>query len=218
MGASEPAIKRRFTLLEKHLDERLRRCVAAAEAEALGSGGISVVSRATGVSRRAIRRGIEELHERADTKRGERRVRKPGGGRKKSVDKDPSLLADLERLIEPTTRGDPETPLRWTCRSVRQLAGELQRQGHKVSYWLVGELLRELGYSLQANRKTIEGSNHPDRNAQFEHISRRTRTFLRAGDPVISVDTKKNWTVPGSGPGLPSLVSGLLALDLADLE
>jgi len=191
MVASEPTIKRRFTLLEKHLDERLRRCVAAAEADALGSGGISIVSRATGVSRRAIRRGAEELREAAHEKSGDQRVRKPGGGRKKSIDKDPSLLADLERLIEPTTRGDPETPLRWTCRSVRQLAEELQRQGHKVSYWLVGELLRHLGYSLQANRKTIEGSDHPDRNEQFEHISRRTRTFLRAGDPVISVDTKK---------------------------
>jgi transposase len=191
MGASEPTIKRRFTLLEKHLDERLRRCVAAAEAEALGSGGISIVSRATGVSRRAIRRGSKELRETVGAKSGDRRVRKPGGGRKKSVDKDPSLLADLERLIEPTTRGDPETPLRWTCRSVRQLADELQRHGHRVSYWLVGELLRDLGYSLQANRKTIEGSDHPDRNEQFEHISRRTRVFLRAGDPVISVDTKK---------------------------
>src|SRR5712691_8817280 len=155
MVASEPTIKRRFTLLEKHLDERLRRCVAAAEADALGVGGISIVSRATGVSRRAIRRGVEELREPAHAKSGDR-VRKPGGGRKKSADKDPSLLADLERLIEPTTRGDPETPLRWTCRSVRQLAEELQRQGHSVSYWLVGELLRELGYSLQANRKTVE--------------------------------------------------------------
>ena len=191
MVASDPAIKRRFTLLEKHLDERLRRCVAAAEADALGSGGISIVSRATGVSRRAIRRGAEELREAARAGSDERRIRKPGGGRKKAVDKDPALLADLERLVEPTTRGDPETPLRWTCRSVRQLAEELQRQGHKVSYWLVAELLHDLGYSLQANRKTIEGSSHPDRNDQFEHISRRTRAFLRTGDPVISVDTKK---------------------------
>jgi transposase len=188
MGASEPSIKQRFKLLERHLDERLRRCVAAAEADAVGSGGLSIVSRATGVSRRAIRRGIQELREPGN---GERRIRKAGGGRKKTVDKDPSLLADLERLVDATTRGDPETPLRWTCRSVRQLADELERQGHRVSHQLVSELLHDLGYSLQANRKTIEGIEHPDRNAQFEYINRRTRAFLRRGDPVISVDTKK---------------------------
>src|SRR5437867_3475852 len=181
---------RRFKLLEKHLDERLRRCVAAAEAAALGPRGISIVSRATGVSRRAIRRGLTELREAAGpSPRG--RIRRPGGGRKRARAKDPTLGRDLEQLVEPTTRGDPESPLRWTCKSVRQLAAELQRQGHQASHQLVSELLHELGYSLQANRKTLEGTSHPDRNAQFEYINRQVRAFLRTGDAVISVDTKK---------------------------
>ncbi|MGH9320811.1 MAG: ISAzo13 family transposase [Vicinamibacteria bacterium] len=191
MVVSEGGIQRRFELVEGHLDERQRRLVAAAEAEALGARGISVVSRATGVSRQAIRRGMQELREPAQRRTGEVRIRKAGGGRKRATEKDSSLVADLERLVEPSTRGDPESPLRWTCKSVRQLADELQRQGHRVSYQLVSELLHELGYSLQANRKTIEGASHPDRDAQFQHINRRVRLFLRAGDPVISVDTKK---------------------------
>lgn len=191
MVVGEAGIQRRFELLEAHLDERQRRLVAAAEVEALGVRAISVVSRSTGVSRQAIRRGMQELQEPAQRRIGGQRIRKPGGGRKKATEKDPSLVADLEQLVEPTTRGDPESPLRWTCKSVRQLADELQHQGHQASHQLVSELLSELGYSLQANRKTIEGSNHPDRNAQFEHINRRVRRFLRAGDPVISVDTKK---------------------------
>jgi transposase len=184
------AIGRRFELLEGFLDERLRRYVAGAEAEAIGRGGISLVSRATGVSRRAIRVGIAELK----TPKGKRlrgRVRKPGGGRKRTVDKDPKLLVDLEKLIEPTTRGDPETPLRWTCKSVRVLARELKRRGHKTSHRMVAELLHGLDYSLQANRKTIEGASHPDRNRQFEYISRKAKEYLRSKDPVISVDTKK---------------------------
>jgi len=191
MVVKEAGIQRRFELVAGHLDERQRRLVAAAEAEALGTRGISVVSRATGVSRQAIRRGMQELREPAQRRTGEVRIRKPGGGRKRATEKDSSLVADLERLVEPSTRGDPESPLRWTCKSVRQLADELQRQGHRVSYQLVSELLHELGYSLQANRKTIEGTSHPDRDAQFQHINRRVRLFLRAGDPVISVDTKK---------------------------
>jgi hypothetical protein len=191
MVAGEPGIQCRFKLLAKHLDERVRRLVAAAEAEALGPRGISLVSRSTGVSRRAIRQGIEELRQPAPSSRGAARIRKSGGGRKKAVEKDPSLLADLERLVEPTTSGDPESPLRWTCKSVRQLAQELRRGGHQTSHQLVSEMLHDLGYSLQANRKTVEGAQHPDRNAQFEHIHRKARLFLRAGDPVISVDTKK---------------------------
>jgi len=191
MVVGEAGIQRRFELLERHLDERQRRLVAAAEVEALGARSISVVSRSTGVSRQAIRRGMQELQEPVQRRTGEQRIRKPGGGRKKATEKDQSLVADLEQLVEPTTRGDPETPLRWTCKSVRQLADELQHQGHQASHQLVSELLWELGYSLQANRKTIEGSSHPDRDAQFEHINRRVRLFLRAGDPVISVDTKK---------------------------
>jgi len=191
MVADEVGIRHRFGVLEKHLDERMRRLVAAAEAEALGVRGISIVSRSTGVSRQAIRRGMQELREAALEEKGPHRIRKPGGGRKRTTEKDPSLLRDLERLVEATTRGDPESPLRWTCRSVRQLAQELERRDHRASYQLVSELLHDLGYSLQANRKTIEGSSHPDRDAQFEHINRRVRSFLRAGDPVISVDTKK---------------------------
>jgi transposase len=190
MGVPDSGAARRFKLLEKQLDERMRRCVAAAEAEALGPRGISIVSRATGVSRQAIRRGLTELRETARARLAGR-IRQPGGGRKRTRDKDPTLLRDLEHLVEPTTRGDPESPLRWTCKSVRQLAAELQRQGHRVSHQLVSELLQELGYSLQANRKTIEGASHPDRNAQFEYINRRVRALLRAGDPVISIDTKK---------------------------
>jgi len=191
MVVGEAGIQRRFELLERHLDERQRRLAAAAEVEALGARAISVVSRSTGVSRQAIRRGMQELQEPAQRRTGEQRIRRPGGGRKKALEKDRSLVTDLEQLVEPTTRGDPETPLRWTCKSVRQLADELQHQGHRASHQLVSELLSELGYSLQANRKTIEGSSHPDRDAQFEHINRRVRLFLRAGDPVISVDTKK---------------------------
>jgi transposase len=190
MVVTDSGAARRFKLLEQQLDERMRRCVAAAEAEALGPRGISIVSRATGVSRQAIRRGLTELHEAAPAGVAGR-IRRPGGGRKRTREKDPTLLRDLERLVEPTTRGDPESPLRWTCKSVRELATALQRQGHRVSHQLVSELLQELGYSLQANRKTIEGASHPDRNAQFEYINRQVRACVRAGDPVISIDTKK---------------------------
>ena len=187
MVALDSGAARRCELLEKQLDERLRRCVAAAEAAVLGPRGVSIVSRATGVSRQAIRRGLTELRESARGVTG--RIRQPGGGRKRTRDNDPTLLRDLEQLVEPTTRGDPESPLRWTCKSVRQLATELQRQGHRVSHQLVSELLQELGYSLQANRKTIEGTSHPDRNAQFEYINRQVRACVRSGDPVISIDT-----------------------------
>jgi hypothetical protein len=189
MVVADSGTARRFKLLEQQLDERMRRCVAAAEAAALGAGGISIVARATGVSRRAIRRGLAELHEARPAVVG--RVRRPGGGRKRAQAKDPTLVQDLEHLVEPTARGDPESPLRWTCKSVRQLAAELARQGHRASRQLVSELLQALGYSLQANRKTIEGAKPPDRNKQFEYINRRVRAFLRSGDPVISVDTKK---------------------------
>ena len=185
------AIRRRFRLIEKHLDERMRRLVAAAEAEAIGSGGVSLVARATGVSRRAIRSGAHELTVRGPQALATGRIRRPGGGRKRTVEQDPTLIADLEKLIEPTARGDPESPLRWTCKSVRRLAAELTRQGHRTSHRMVAELLHQLGYSLQANRKTIEGTHHPDRNAQFEYINARVRACLRRGEPAISVDTKK---------------------------
>ncbi len=187
----EMTIRRRFKLIERHLDERMRRLVAAAEAEAVGFGGASVVARATGVSRRAIRIGARELKEASRGLPPSGRIRHPGGGRKRTVTQDPTLARDLERLIEPVTRGDPETPLRWTAKSVRRLSGELQRMGHRASHRMVAEMLHQLGYSLQANAKTMEGASHPDRNAQFEHINQRVRQHLKKGDPVISVDTKK---------------------------
>jgi transposase len=183
-------IQRRYAAVVGVLDERARRAVAAAEALAYGWGGIRAVARATGLTRESIALGLKEL-------RGEvpaappGRVRRPGGGRKALEVHDPTLLADLERLVEPTTRGDPESPLRWTCKSVRRLARELQAQGHHLSYQKVAELLHELGYSLQANRKTREGAQHPDRDAQFAHLNATAEGFLTAGDPVISVDTKK---------------------------
>ena len=182
-------VRQRFKALASRLDEKSRRLLAAAESKAWGTGGISGVSKATGVSRQVIRQGLRELAEQTTPPEG--RIRRPGGGRKKVSQKDPTLVADLEKLVEPTTRGDPESCLRWTCRSVRNLADELATLGHKVSYPVVAELLHEMGYSLQANRKTQEGSNHPDRNAQFEHISARVESYMTARQPVISVDTKK---------------------------
>ena len=183
------SIKARFEELEPFLDEKLRRLVAAAEAKSVGYGGISVVARATGVSRRAISLGCEELEEGIVESPG--RVRKPGGGRKRAVDKYPDLCEELERLIDPTERGDPESPLRWTCKSVRNLSGELKARECNVSHNLVAEVLREMGYSLQGNQKTIEGASHPDRNAQFEHINQAVKRFQAKDQPVISVDTKK---------------------------
>lgn len=182
-------IKSRFTNLQPFLDERLRRVYAAAEAEAIGHGGISVVSRATGVSRRAIAVGKKDLKNPKPMQKT--RIRKKGGGRKRATDKDHSLKADLEGLVEPVTRGDPESPLRWTCKSVRKLADELNRIGHEISHNLVAELLRSMGYSLQANRKTLEGASHPDRDGQFEQINEKVKAFQRKRQPVISVDTKK---------------------------
>ena len=163
------AITARYEALKSLLDERSRRLVAAAESQAIGKGGISVVARATGVSRPVIRQGIADLKEPTALAPG--RVRREGGGRKRAVVKDASLRTDLEGLLESTTRGDPEAALRWTCKTVRQLAAELQRMKHQVSHQVVADLLHELGYSLQANRKTKEGSSHPDRNAQFEHLN-----------------------------------------------
>jgi len=182
-------IKERFTALSSFLDERLRRIVAGAEATVIGHGGISVVSRETGVSRRAIALGCKEL--KRPEKGSGKRIRKEGGGRKRTIDQDPTLKEDLESLIEPVSRGDPESPLRWTCKSVRRLADELHRKGHQVSHKLVAELLHQMGYSLQANRKTLEGTSHPDRDAQFEHISNKVKEYQAIEQPVVSVDTKK---------------------------
>ncbi len=186
----EGAIQRRYQAIASVVDERVRRLVVGAEALAIGRGGQAAVARATGVSRRTIRQGMRELGQ--GTGGGEKgRIRRPGGGRKRTVELDPSLREGLERLVEPTSRGDPESPLRWTTKSVRNLADELGQQGHKASHRMVAELLHELGYSLQANRKTLEGSAHPDRNAQFEHLHRAIQLQLSLGEPVISVDTKK---------------------------
>jgi hypothetical protein len=187
--AEVEAIKRRFELLARHLDERARRLLAASEAMAIGRGGASTVARATGVSRRMIGEGIKELTEGPPA--GAVRIRRPGGGRKRTIDTDPTLREDLERLVEPVTRGDPESPLRWTCKSVRKLAEELRAIGHQVSHQLVAELLHELEYSLQANRKVLEGSQHPDRNAQFEYLNDQVQQHIAAGQPAISVDAKK---------------------------
>jgi transposase len=187
-------IQHRFRSLSPFLDERMRRLVAAAESDAIGYGGISAVARATGVSRRAITEGIKELRKAKKMKRTTHtpsRIRREGAGRKRSTEKDPTLLEDLDQLVDPVTRGDPESPLRWTCKSVRRLMEELQREGHAVSHQTVAELLHDLNYSLQANQKTLEGSQHADRNEQFEFINRKAQRFLKQGEPVISVDTKK---------------------------
>jgi hypothetical protein len=186
---NESEIGTRFQMLSPFLNERTRRLAAAAEAAAIGRGGISRVSRATGVSRRAIRSGLSQLLSPA-TSDGDR-IRRTGGGRYKTVATDTTLEGDLERLIDPVTRGDPESPLRWTCKSVRKLAEELQGMGHATSRRMVAERLHELGYSLQANRKTFEGKSHSDRNAQFEPINAKVQAALKAGEPVVSVDAKK---------------------------
>lgn len=156
----------------------------------LGHGGIAAVQRATGLSRSTIERGLAELDEKEEPLDAER-VRRPGGGRKPVTEKDPELVASLERLIEPTTAGRPDAPLRWTSKSLRTLAEELKATGHRVSHPTVGSLLKDRGYSLQANRKTREGTTHPDRDAQFRYLNEQVQTFQAQGQPVISVDTKK---------------------------
>ncbi len=183
-------IKRRYELVAGTLDERSRRTVAASEAFVLGRGGLRLVAQATGLARDTISLGLKELRGILPTP-PPGRIRRVGGGRKKLLVTDPTLLAALEQLIEPTTRGDPQSPLRWTCLSVRKLAEALNKEGHSVSHQWVAEALHELRYSLQGNRKTHEGSAHPDRDAQFAHINATSEVYLAAGEPVISVDTKK---------------------------
>lgn len=189
---AETRIALKYSVLCREIDERARRLWAAAEARELGRGGVSIVARATGLSRTTITAGLAELdapeHARPPSMR---RVRRPGAGRARLVDTIPELLPALEALVDTTTRGDPRSPLRWTCKSVRVLAVELRQQGYTVSPSKVGDLLHKAGYSLQANRKTREGASHPDRNAQFEHIAAMTQAFQARGQPVISVDTKK---------------------------
>jgi len=186
-------IKSRYRALEPLMDERLRRQWAATEAQSYGRGGVSAVSNATGMSRNTIRKGLAELAVRKKNPRARVaiRIRKQGGGRKRLTETDPGLPQALDRLVEPTTRGDPMSPLRWSCKSTMNLAEALRRQGHPVGAWTVGAMLKEAGYSLQGNRKTKEGGSHPERNAQFEYINRSVEQFQQRGQPVISVDTKK---------------------------
>ena len=185
-------LARLFKCLRPLLGERESRLVGAGVAQMLGRGGISAVARAAGAGRGTITRGLLELERGAqEAPLSPGRQRRSGGGRKRLTEQDPTLLRDLEALVEPTTRGDPQSGLRWTCKSLRKLADELGRQGHQVSARKVGELLHEQGYSLQANRKTEEGSDHPDRDAQFGHINQLALDFQERGQPVVSVDTKK---------------------------
>jgi hypothetical protein len=193
MDDVEMRIAEKYEALRGVMNEQVLRMWAACEARALGYGGVSVVSRAIGLTRPTITAGLKELGDARQlvSLAEPQRVRRSGAGRPSASALDPHLMPALEALVEPATRGHPMSPLRWTCKSVRALSAELTRQGHRVSHQTVRELLQQAGYSLQANRKTREGSGHPDRNAQFEHIARRAREFQRRGQPVISVDTKK---------------------------
>ena len=185
----EEIVSHKFQVLLPELSEQGRRLFAGLEADSIGRGGIAIVARATGLSRNTIVRGSVEARNPPRITAG--RIRREGGGRKKRTLADPTLLRDLDSLLEPHTRGDPESPLRWTSKSVRKLATELTQKGHQTSHHMVAGLLREMGYSLQANKKTIEGKQHPDRDAQFNYINRKTRQHQRTGQPAISVDTKK---------------------------
>ncbi|MEK7426579.1 MAG: ISAzo13 family transposase [Actinomycetota bacterium] len=185
----EEAIGERYRALAGELDERRRRLWAAAEARSHGYGGLAAVVRATGMAENTVRAGLRELEAGHTLEPG--RVRRRGGGRKPLSETDPTLVQDLERLVDPDSRGDPELPLRWTAKSVRRLAEALRGLGHQVSHETVARLLRSLGYSLQANAKVREGRQHPDRDEQFRHINRVASEAIAAGEPVISVDTKK---------------------------
>ena len=185
----ERSLRRKLRFLLSTVDERTHRLIVAAEAKSLGRGGITAVARATGVTRVTIRRGITELDSRSSP--GPGRIRRPGGGRKREADRNPELLGALKRLVDPVTRGDPESCLRWTSLSTRRLAQTLRDGGHSTSHRMVAELLHEMGFSLQADQKTREGASHPDRDAQFQYINRCASAQMAAGEPVISVDTKK---------------------------
>ena len=190
------AIRRKFAALDPLLDERSRRIWAATEAKALGWGGVSLIAAATGIARNTVHAGVRELSQgvragkvRADS--GVGRIRRPGGGRKRMTEVDPELRDVLEALVEPETRGDPMSPLRWTCKSTTQLAAALSEDGRAISERTVAALLHDMGYSLQGTAKTREGSSHPDRDEQFRYIARQTKLFQKRGAPVVSVDTKK---------------------------
>lgn len=182
-------IRRRHDLVSPYLSERTQRIWAAAEATVIGRGGISLVCEATGISRVTLTKGKQELQN--DDPEDINRIRQRGGGRKKLSTHDPRLLEDLDRLIDPCTRGDPESPLRWTCKSTYKLSKALKEQGHNLSQRTVYSMLEELGYSLQSNRKAQEGKQHPDRDKQFHYINRLVKQFQRYHQPVISIDAKK---------------------------
>jgi hypothetical protein len=199
-SGSDEVLAAKFAVLLPELDERQRRLLLGAEAHALGRGGIARVAAAAGVSRPTVSRGVSEISTGADAGPGAGRVRRSGGGRKSLTETDPGLLAALDALVEPDNRGDPMSALRWTTKSTRNLADVLTADGHPVSHVRVGELLHALGYSLQGNVKTVEGKQHPDRDAQFRHINTLAKRYLKTGDPVISVDSKKKELV-GETPG-----------------
>jgi len=188
-------LQRKYKLLGPRLDEFTMRLCAAADAMTIGRGGLSLVAKASGLSRNTIYAGLNDLKQTVElageSKKMERRIRRIGGGRKRLTESNPGLLQDLDKLVDPVTRGDPESPLRWTCKSTTKLAKELRDRGHQVCQRTIWALLSELGYSMQSNRKTLEGIKHPDRNAQFLYISEKVQHFQQAGFPVISVDTKK---------------------------
>jgi hypothetical protein len=188
-AAYQNVLTYKYDLLRPNLDERGRRLWAAAEAIAFGYGGIKLVCAATGLCYRAIAAGIAELQSETPFEAG--RIRRSGGGRKSLEETDPTLLVDLQLLVDPVSRGDPESPLRWVCKSLRQLSAALGQMGHAISAPKVAGILRSLGYSLQANRKTREGSQHPDRDAQFGYVNEQTKAMQAQGQPVISVDCKK---------------------------
>jgi transposase len=191
----EESLAAKFQTLLPHLDERQRRLLAGAEARALGHGGIRVVAKAAGMREGTVSRGVAELESGQEPLR---RARRRGAGRKKAAEVDPGLRPALMALVEPDARGDPMSALRWTTKSTRKLAEELTRAGHPVSADTVGDLLREEGFSLQANAKTIEGAQHPDRDGQFRYINEQAQRYQAAGDPVVSVDTKKKESAPRS--------------------
>lgn len=192
MEVTEEALAAMFAVLGPQLDERQRRLLAGAQARALGRGGVAVVARASGMSHSTVHLGSREINQGPEP---QGRVRRPGAGRPRATDRDPGLLQALDALVEPTARGDPTSPLRWTCKSTRKLADELTAQGHRVSARTVARLLGELDYSLQAPSKQVEGAQRPDRDGQFRYLNAQAGEHLAAGQPVISVDTKKKEVV-----------------------
>jgi transposase len=200
-AAQERAARKRYREMAPVLNEQSRRRFVALEAQALGHGGVSVMARISGLARSTIYQGLSDIRNRISAPSG--RIRQEGGGRKNKATEDPTLVSDLKVILDAVTRGDPTQPLLWTSRSLRNLVSELAKQGHKVCPTVLGDLLRGLGYSLQANRKTKEGSQHIDRDGQFQYINTQATAFLQANQPVISVDTKKKGVLRRHGRSSP---------------